>query len=637
MRFGTSFFDWPVFKKTVTRYWPVWGAYFVLWLIMLPLNGLMMLRLDSYGRDFSYMEEFAIGTVPATVESYGLALAVVFGALCAMAVFSHLYSPRSANFFGGLPVRREALFLTHYLAGLAFLVVPNAVIFLLTLLVEAAGGAVCWPALGFWLAALCGGCFFFYSLAVFCAMFTGSILVLPVFYAIVNVLAVGIYGLLEMVFQGFYYGFAGFPEGVMRLVTWLTPAAQLEEAVAVQSTSILPGELAQIGGTGGIWVSDTRYLVLRGLGTVGVYAVVALALTAGAFFLYRARRLESAGDVVSVKAMRPVFLYGMAFCMGLALGIGTVLFTGGEEIGLMIAILFWGVAGYFIARMMLEKSFRVFGKWKGAVAVAAVFVVLFCVVGFDLTGFETRVPAPGTVDSVYVFGVDPVYLGDDGDSLSLDITDPGTVELLTILHKEAVAQRDWDWRSQEARVTAGLNLDYRLKGGGTLSRRYTLWLDPDEAGTEGTAAWAVQRLYDDRELYWEAYGFKALEDSGRLDRVDVSHYDEVTGEERDGTLYAADARTLLAAVKEDFFAGRIGVRRVDDDERWHGGPVEDSLNFFSGAVPLDNGFNTSYNVQIALQDTATSTLAALDALADELAEDGSWTDGYDGYPDTQAG
>ena len=57
-----------------------------------------------------------------------------------------------------------------------------------------------------------------------------------------------------------------------------------------------------------------------------------------------------------------------------------------------------------------------------------------------------------------------------------------------------------------------LRLDYRLKGGGTLSRRYTLWLDPDEMDREGTAAWAVQQFYDNRELYWGVYGFARLEE-----------------------------------------------------------------------------------------------------------------------------
>lgn len=631
MRSGTSFFNLPVFKKTVARYWPLWGTYFAILLVTLPLNGLMQLRFDSYGYDngFSYMENFAYSYVPRVGWGGGwCVMPLLFGALCAMAVFSHLYNPRSANFFGGLPVRREGLFLTHYLAGLAFFIVPNVVIVLLTLLVELAGGVVCWQGLGFWLAVMCGEGFFFYSLAVFCAMFTGLLVGLPAFYTIVNVLVYGVRGMVELVLRGFYYGYSGMTERGYAVVKWLTPAAKLEESVRSHVNYI--GEVVD----GSIPAHGGRELVTEGLDVVGVYAVAAAVLAACAFLLYRVRRLESAGDVVAVTWMRPVFKYGVAFCAGLALGLVTKVFTGGGELGLMAAILFWGVAGYFAAQMLLDKSFKVFSKWKGAVAVAAVFAALFCVVGFDLTGFETRVPSPDSVDSVYAHGIDTLYLGDAGDSLSINVTDPEAIGLFTILHKEAVGQRDWDWRNHEGRelVSANLELDYRLKNGGTLSRQYTLWLDPDEIDEEGTAAWAVQRLYNDRELYWREYGFDRLEEllagGVRLERVDVSRFDGEYGTTREGALYAADARRVLEAVKEDFFAGRIGVRRVDDEAHWHHGPAENSLTFVSGETP--EGWVCT--VEIALQDTASSTLAALSALSEALAE--SWSPEY---PDTRMG
>ena len=167
MRSGTSFFDWTTFRKTVFRFWPLWTVYFVGWLFALPLNGLTMLRLDAnpgviYDSDGSYyLQNFAEYTVPESVTRDVMIVFLIFGALAAMAVFSHLYSARSANLFGLLPIRREGLFLTHYLAGLAFLIVPNAVIFLLTLAVEAAGGCVCMEGLLFWLAVSCGERFFF--------------------------------------------------------------------------------------------------------------------------------------------------------------------------------------------------------------------------------------------------------------------------------------------------------------------------------------------------------------------------------------------------------------------------------------------------------------------------------------------
>ncbi len=606
MRSGTSFFDWTVFKKTICRFWPLWGTYFAIWLVMLPLNGLMRLRMQI-ANGFDFMEDFAYSWVAsvAAVDSI-VVLMALFGALCAMAVFSHLYNARSANLFGSLPIRREGLFLTHYLAGLAFLLAPNAVIFLLTLLVELAGGTVCMQGLLFWLAVVCGEGFFFYSMAVFCGMFTGHILALPAFYAIFNFIVSGVTELVHTVLRGFYYGFSGFTEEVYTVVKWFTPIVWLSETVRASTyhtNAEVTGEALPV-------------LETEGLGAVGIYAIAAVALAVCAFFLYRARRLESAGDVVSVRPMRPVFKYGVALCAGLALGMVTTMFTGGGEIPLMCAIVVWGVIGCFGAQMLLDKSFRVFRKWKGAAAVAAVFIALFLVVNFDLTGFETRIPDPSTVDSVEAGGITAVYLGDDGDHLQQTITDQSVIDLINILHREAVAQRDEERQAQMqiGGASTSLELTYRLKTGGTLTRRYTVWLDPDEVNREGAAAWAVQQLYDNRELYWQAYGFGQLEtylaEGGRLENANHEFYDEEAGMSDYAVYYGKDAATLFAAMKEDFFAGRIAVRRVEDEEHWYGGSLRNYLMF--EAATKAGG---SFYVQISLQDTATSTLAALEGMA----------------------
>ncbi len=616
MRSGTSFFDFTVFKKTVARFWPLWGAYSVLWLILLPLNGLMMLRLEADARPGvtgGYVENFANYTVPGQTAP-ALVLAVVFGVLAAMAVFSHLYNSRSANLFGSLPVTREGLFLTHYLAGLAFLIVPNAVIFLLTLLVEAAGGAVVMEGLLFWLAAACGECFFFYSLAVFCAMFTGHILALPAFYGIVNVLAIGLTGLFGVVLDTFYYGFAGFSDWVGGVVLWLTPVLKLGRSVTVNYAT---GPSTHAEALFGQSVNT-----FSGWGALGAYALAAAVLAVCAFFLYRARHMESAGDVVSVRPMRPVFKYGVAFCVGMVFGMGTCVVLGGGEITLMTAILIWAVIGCFAAQMLLDKSFRVFKKWKGAAAVAAVFVALFLVVGFDLTGYETRVPDAADVKSVYVQGLSAVNFEDSGDIVNLDIEDPEQIELLTTLHRAAVEDRGDRWRTGTVAHTR-LDLDYTLNNGSTLRRSYYVDVDPADINREGAAAWALERLYHDTGLYWRVYGFdkleKEIERGGRLDSAEFSHYEDDMGTVSMVAGYGADARALLDAVEEDFKAGRVGVRTLTDWQSHMSSTYRpsDSLRF-RVVDPAKGG--TVYAVEIAIQDTASSTLAELSRLAEENPE-----------------
>ena len=85
MRSGTSFFDGTVFKKTVFRFWPLWGAYFAIWLVALPLNGLMILRAANYDWYGGSMRYFSFNRVPNMVTGDSLLIFVVFGVLAAMA------------------------------------------------------------------------------------------------------------------------------------------------------------------------------------------------------------------------------------------------------------------------------------------------------------------------------------------------------------------------------------------------------------------------------------------------------------------------------------------------------------------------------------------------------------------------
>lgn len=63
--------------------------------------------------------------------------------------------------------------------------------------------------------------------------------------------------------------------------------------------------------------------------------------------------------MVAVKLVRPLFKYGVALCAGLTGGMFTYeLLSGLSDLTLMGWILFWGLAGYFAAEMLLRKSFR---------------------------------------------------------------------------------------------------------------------------------------------------------------------------------------------------------------------------------------------------------------------------------------
>lgn len=541
MRSGTSFFDLTLYRRTVNRFWPLWAVNLVLWLFVLPLNGLMQLGDDPYGSSRSLLR-FA-RNVGDTATNVGILFSAMAGLAVAMAVCSHLYNSRSANFMGALPTRREGQFVSTYLAGLTMLIGPNLLVFLLTLLVEAVGGAVMMAPLLFWLGAMCAMEFFFFSFAVCLGQFTGHILVLPVYYGVFNFIAIAVYGLFQWFLEAYYFGHGGIAD-YDGWILWLTPIValfQMEINVSSDIYSVSP--LTDIG----MW--DVR---IEGLQIVGVYALVAVVLTGCALLLYRRRQLESAGDIVAVRILRPVFRYGVGFCSGLFLGWLTQQILGLGQVGLMIVILIWGVIGCIVAQMLLDKTVRVFHKWKGCAALTVAFLLIFAVIGFDLTGYETRVPDPASVEYVEMIGLNG-YPSDSGYSLGGTFTDPDTIKAITALHRAIVEIGE---QGEVNGTYINFKVSYHLKSGRTLNRRYVV-----EMGE--TLLPLSQNIRDRYDVRRAAYQMDQLEEflaqGGAL--VWATLY---TDEQDEIRFYEQDAERVWNAVLDDFEAGTIGFHTVGD-------------------------------------------------------------------------
>lgn len=600
MRSGTSFFDWTLFKKNVTRFWPIWASYLTIWIFVMPVNFLMM--------DINYSGMLNISSI-ASASLAHLWFALFFGCFSAMAVLSHLYSPRSANFFGALPVRREGIFLTQYLSGLAFVVVPDLIVAVLTLLVFAGmSGSV--VAVLVWLTVGCGVYFFFYTLAILCGMLVGHILALPVFYGVLNGLAYLVMDLIDAVMRVMYKTYQGPGPFVTGAVGWLTPLEKLNCNMYSQ-----------------IAVNDHYQVIFnKNAAILAVYVGVAVAMAAAAFLLYRARRTESAGDVVAVKFMRPVFKYGFAVCCGLGLGYMTGLILGEGSIPVNIVV--WTALGCFWAQMILDKSFRVFKKWKGALVVTVLMAAVLAVMAFDLTGFDTWIPKLEDVESVRVGGLgSAAYFNDSADWQSVTLTDPEHIEKIIEIHKEAVKGEG------KGSVRASMELIYHTKRG-DIYRSLHFYVDPADVNTPGTAAHAFEELYADRELYWSIYGFDGFEDAllGDFSTRDPqirywssqSLYPGYEFLNSINLMSHANMEKLFAAMKEDFFAGNICVRHV---ETYGDYTKEMSITFDWDGPEREEledryGYSVGYHqhVEIGIPKTAVKTLAALQEILPQELE-----------------
>lgn len=611
---GKSYFNPTLFGKNLARFWPIWGLYTLIWVVLLPVG--VLLRRDVWNKGLA--REFPLDLLNHS-SNMALVLAFLFGILCAMAVFSYLYSSRSVGMFHALPMHREGLFLTNYLSGLAFLWVPNFAVFLLALAAEALNGTVVFSSLFTWLVVSCLLCLFFYSFAVFCAMFTGHILALPAFYLILNFLASFLTYLVEAIAREFLFGFTG-AAWAEKWALWLTPALKLLRSTGLDYTGSTP-----------------RYY---GLGLVILYALIGLALAGIALAVYRRRQLERAGDVITVGWVRPVFRYGVALCCAITLGaffysiFFTLLPRGAWT--LLGWMLLWGAVGCFIAEMLLKKRFWVFkASWKGCVVFLVCLVAAMTTLELDLIGFESRVPSPTHVKTVQVSEVSSSPL-DSGDYLSFSTTDPQIIEEITNLHS-AITQRKEEleavqssgistqsWISGsngldlQVETSTYVRLRYELTDGSVVERWYDLPIRAEDLEDPSTPAARLSQLINQPQVTSEIY-FGSIGETARLvDACLMNLYNPEDDSYGFEYLPADLLEPLLEAVQTDLAQGNLGRRYLlEDQERMDNCCYTDlELTFRLDQTGVSGGTAsssaaTTYTVTITLQKSAVHTMQVL--------------------------
>ena len=483
MQSKTSYFNATLFRKNLTRFWPLWGlASFIG--ALFPLAVLLDMVHRGWNvlsaPDFTGMYYDAVSAVPV--------INLVYAALCAMAVWSYLYNARSVGLMHTLPIRREGLFLTNFLSGLSMTLIPYAVTGVLCVVVSLCGGAFDVKGLAVTVLAVLGESFFYFSSATFVAFITGNAFAMPPLYALLHFLAVLLDWLISSFAQGFIFGFSTYYTGV---VEWLSPTVYLVNNVRCARQYV---EVQQTFPDGTPYTS--RLLTsadLESFWLIGVYALVGLALAALALILYRRRRSETAGDVVAVGWLRPVFRYGVAgLCALLGGQFLYSLFWYGFQQGeyydtlpMVVCLLAAGAIGYYGASMLLAKAFKVFrGSWKGLGIVLAGCALVCCVLHFDLLGVADRVPEASQIQTLEIRIADNTYTltpEKDADLLEQVRALHQTVVADESYVREMEARRSSTWSEDETPNTAytGLNLTYTLKSGTRIDRWYSLLITQD--------------------------------------------------------------------------------------------------------------------------------------------------------------
>ncbi len=449
MKSKTSLFNRGVALNLLKRYWPLWLGYFVLLLLVTPavLSG----RVDRLAP--GEMLNYTLLNTGVDV----VYISMVAGVLSAMAMFNYLYSTKSCGMMNMLPIRRETMFLTAFLTGLMLLLAADVLVMLITALFYG-GRLVYCKTLLLWLAMAVMGNISFYGFAVFCAVLTGNLVVLPVLYLVLNLTVYVAERAVRYLLGAFVYGMNA--SSCTLLV--LSPIMELLNSLTVMSVNYIDAD-------GKVQVVTNAYQV-NGLGVLGIYCAAGLVCAALALLIYRRRQMERATDVVAVPVLKPVFKYCMTF--GTAVVLAFVVYawlvpgnvSGMAAALLVLALLLVGaLIGYYAAEMLMRKTLKVFpGKWKGCLVSCLILAVLTMAWEFDLFGYERRIPEADQVESAWFWGS------------NTELTEPENIQALTQLHQSLVDNKSENESADERYI---VTIRYMLKDGGTLIRRYPIRCD----------------------------------------------------------------------------------------------------------------------------------------------------------------
>lgn len=596
MKSKTSCFNKTIFKKNGTRFWPIWALYLIILFFSMPVSLFLRTRTENTSANDINLATEKLESMLGCISSNLTPLVVfVFAILCAIAVFSYLYNARSCNMIHALPVKRSELFVTNYISGILFLIIPQIITFLLCLFVCVINNVTSVEYLLYWLLYTVGMSFFFYSAAVFCCMLTGHFLAGFACYVLANT----VYAILKYLFASLFstlcYGMMGiirdFPLPATRDMV-LSPVVFLDNKVNIS------------------WEYDENTfdiinILLDGGGTIAIYLIPGIILIILAALFYQKRQLECAGDIVSFLWMKPIFRWLIAFCAGTGLAMFfTQLFffdTRYASAVLILCAIPLSCICFFVAEMLLRKQFKVFRKkgWIEWGICACVTLFILCAIDGDLFRLEKKIP---DVDEVSAAMIDCNY--------DIVLTDPEDIKQLEDIHRTIIESKNayenyyYDHMlpgsstqsSNEAAASISedaeeipentgettevenrgssisyVSVSYYLKNGRVITRNYDIPSDRTYLNTADSAAAKIRELQNDSDSYLKYLICDNYEDisfrSGTFscfedDLKDISH--ELTAEE---------TQVLYDAIKKDLSSGNypygIGNDNINDGNTYY--------------------------------------------------------------------
>lgn len=386
MKSRISLFNTGIAANLLRRCWPLWTGYFALLLLCFPIAMADRLRDVS-----AHVTSFDRSVMQMGLNMGYVSIAV--SVLAVMLVFSWLYTAKGSGMMCSLPVRRETLFMTAFLTGLVPMLLADLIAVLLSAAVTVGSGYYSLDAYMKALAVLLTMNFSFYCFAVFCAVLTGNIIIMPVVFVVLNCTVFVAETCVREMLSYFVYGMH-FDSAVLAAFSPLVYAM---------------GEVrvANIHGANNIVNFD-----MMGIPMLCIYCAAGLALAIAALLILRKRNMEVATDTVALPILKPIFKYCLT--VGCAIVLGPVVyenmyynyFVGWHAAAVMALLMLAGaLVGYVAAEMLIRKQVMVFKtlRWKGFAIVCCAMLSFVAAFELDLFGYERYVPKADKIQQVEIW------------------------------------------------------------------------------------------------------------------------------------------------------------------------------------------------------------------------------------------
>ncbi len=538
MTLATSLFNKGIFKNTLKRF--KWGSilYFVILFFAIPFP-LLVTGSDSYVRRFAggemrplLLDDFYIG-LP-------IFIALLVPTIVAVLVQNNVHSGKQGIFMHGLPVSRKATYISQLLASFVLMAAPvvaNAVILLL-MSVTAFDNVITLSSVVYWAILNLTMQFIMFSIAVFSGFLTGNAAAHIGINVFLHLIPALIALIIFLVSDIFLFGFS-------------------------QSNNFIANQLMDYSPV--VWLCGKMWnynkVNLFATLPMWLYIAMAIAFYALSFVIYTKRRIEACGDVAAFKAFRPILKYSVVTAVVSAI-FGVFVSSNLPAYAIFFIAAIIGAVCYFAAEMLLSKTVKVFGKYKGYLgfmAVAAAFISFFAFT--SVCGYETRIP-----DKEDIAGAS-IYEWTNKEPI---LEDSEFIDDCIALHEKFIADIPVTLSGNYAN---NLYVVYKLKNGKELRREYQVLKEMSDE--------ALSKMYEYAEykIKMRNYDMLIVENVDRvmmdMNARGIGHSYTLKDDEASGLLEAVgkdlreisyqDMRINIPAVT---FSVSVGISK-EENERLH--------------------------------------------------------------------